>query len=478
MRSPIASNPIPGAKFLHRLWESFYLLIVAKCIRYYENHGRGWHYKTEPLDDRAEMTVDRGVLNGAVDRVPGSGGVPSGHEEGDSSLNQRSPNAQKRHSNSRPSNTSNCYTEDGEPPEQPPADYLPSSGPHRLRKHSSVAGTGKKSPANKRPKTEASVNSMPNAEQAGSHSCSSLPSESRMPPPTPVRTESYGAQGSSPGSGNNTIASQVLGPYMESPVVRLLIGTQKLNFDRREWETIRNVFENVPATRDDVQALTTELSKNTAKPSVKPPLGRHSTGINPGPQNSPGMNPTVHSTLPSFASVAQTSTRNRPDITPLVSSRALPDRTPLRAAGPATPSPRINTASRLDALAQHGHSLDRQHLDMNPPTGGYSDLLKDAEVEIDWLADNEPSGWLQLESRDDVESFFRKIDEEMPPRLNDRAIRAVRVKYLNPPPNSRASFDGRIRRGAEPGFKALVRRLELLRDRSTPELTVTVEWGG
>ncbi|KAI7204837.1 hypothetical protein KC316_g511 [Hortaea werneckii] len=298
-----------------------------------------------------------------------------------------------------------------------------------------------------------------------------------MPPPTPVRTERYEAQGPSPASGNNTIASQVLGPYMESPVVSLLIGPNGPKLARPDWERIRSVFENVPTSRVDAQALITELSKNTAKSSVKPPLDRHSSGINPGPQNSPGMNPTVHSTLPSFAPVAQTSTENRPNITPLVSSRALPDRTPLRAAGPATQSPRINTASRLDALAQHGHSLDRQHLDMNPPTGGYSDALKHAEVEIDWWADNEPSGWLQLESRDDVESFFRKIDEEMPPRLNDRAIRAVRVKYLNPPPNSRASFDGRIRRGAEPGFKALVRRLKRLRDRSIPELTVTVEWG-
>ncbi|KAI7239880.1 hypothetical protein KC365_g3956 [Hortaea werneckii] len=458
------------------LWESFYLLIVAKCIRYYENHGREWHYKTEPLDDQGEITVDRGVLNGAVDRILGSGGVASGHEEGDSSLNQRSPNAQKRHFNSTPVNTINYYTEDGEPPEQPPADVLPpSSVPHRSRKRSSVSGIGKESPANKRPRTEASVNSMPNAEQAGSHSCSSLPADSRMPPPTPVRTERYVAQGPSPASGISTVASQVLGPYMKSPVVRLLIGNEKLNFDRREWETIRNVFENVPATRDDVQALITELSKKTAKPSVKPPLDRHSIGINPGPQNSPGMNPTVHSTLPSFA---PGTTENRPNITSLGSSRGLPNRTLWRAAGPATQSPRINTASRLDAPAQHRHSLDRQYLDVNAPTGDFSDALKRAELEIDWWTDNEPSGWLQLEIGDDVESFFRKIDEEMPPRLNDRPIRAVRVEYLNPPPNLRASFNGRIRKGAEPGFKALVRRLKLFGDQSTPELTVTVEWGG
>ena len=67
----MALNSIPGAKFLCRLWESFYLLIVAKCIRYYENHGRGWHYEPEPLDGQAEETVDRDALNGAVDHVLG-----------------------------------------------------------------------------------------------------------------------------------------------------------------------------------------------------------------------------------------------------------------------------------------------------------------------------------------------------------------------------------------------------------------------
>ena len=58
----MALNPIPGAKLFCRLWESFYLLIVAKCIRYYENHGRGWHYEPEPLDGQAEETVDRDAL--------------------------------------------------------------------------------------------------------------------------------------------------------------------------------------------------------------------------------------------------------------------------------------------------------------------------------------------------------------------------------------------------------------------------------
>ncbi|KAI7291574.1 hypothetical protein KC343_g103 [Hortaea werneckii] len=455
------------------LWESFYLLMVAKCIRYYENHRSDWHYKTEPLDDQAEKTVDRAVLNGAVDRVLGSGRVASGHEEGDSSLNQRSPNAQKRHSNSTPVNTINYYTEDGEPPEQPPADVLlPSSAPHRLRKRSSVPGTGKESPTNEGRRTEASVNSMPNAEQAGSHSCSSLPSDSRMPPPTPVRTERYDAQGSSPASGIDTIASQVLGPYMESPVVSLLIGPEKPNFDRRDWEKIRSVLENVPATRDDAQALVTELLKNTAKPSVEPQLNRHKLE----PQNSHRLNPAGHSTLPSLTPVVQPSTGNRPNITLLGSSSGLRNRTPWPAAGPATQPPLIDNAPR--APAQHRYSLDRRYLDMNPPTDDYSDALKRAELEIGWWADNEPSGWLQLEVGDDVESLFRKIDEEMPPRLNDRAIRAVRVEYLNPPPNSRASFNGRIRSRAEPGFKALVRRLKLLRDQSTPELTVTVEWGG
>lgn len=208
--------------------------MVAKCIRYYENHRSDWHYKTEPLDDHAGKRLDRAVLNGAVDRVLGSDGVASGHEEGHTSLNQRSPNAQKRHSNSTPVNTINYYTEDGEPPEQPPADNLPSSVPHRLRKRSSVPGIEKKSLANKRPRTEASVSSMRNAEQAGSHSCSSLPSDSRMPPPTRLRTERYGVQGHSPASGINTIARQVLGPYRESPVVSLLIGPKKPNFERRD----------------------------------------------------------------------------------------------------------------------------------------------------------------------------------------------------------------------------------------------------
>ncbi|KAI7081690.1 hypothetical protein KC356_g8955 [Hortaea werneckii] len=440
------------------LWESFHLLMVAKCIRYYNNHGSDLHHKTELLDDQVEKTVDRDVLNSAVDRVLGNGGVASGHEEGDSSLNQRSPNAQKRHSNSTPVNTINYYTEDGELPKQPLADVLlPSSVLHRLRKRSSVPGSGK---------------------QTGSYSYGGLSFDSRMPPPTPVRTERYGAQGPSPASGNNTIASQVLGPYMESPVVSLLIGPNGPKLARPNWEGIRSVFENIPTSRVDAQALITELSKNTAKSSVKPPLDRHSNGIKTGPQNPPGMDPTVHSTPPSFAPVAQPSTKNRPDVTPLDSSRGLPNRTPWRAAHPATQSPRRNTASRLEALAQHRRSLDRQYLDTNPPTGDFSDALQRAELEIDWWADNEPSGWLQLENGDDVESFFCKIDEEMPPRLSDRAIRAVRVEYLNPPSNSRASFNGRIRSGAEPGFKALVRRLKLLKDQSTPELTVTVGWEG
>ncbi|KAI6863459.1 hypothetical protein KC338_g5888 [Hortaea werneckii] len=444
---------------------SFYLLMVAKCIQYYKNHKRDWHYKSEPWDGQAEKTVDRDVLNGAVDRVLGSGRAAPGHEEGDSSLNQTSPDVQKRHSNPTPINTINYYTEHGEPPEQPAAD-VPSSVPDHLRKRSSTPNSAGKSPVNKRPRTEASVNSMPNAEQVGSHSCGSLPSDSRMPPPTSVRTERYAAQGPSPASS-----------IMDSPVVAPRIRPNGPNY-RRDLEGIRNVFENVTATVADVQALATELSKSTAKPSVIPSLDRHSNGISPGPKKPPGMDPTVHSTPFSFAPVAQPSTENRPDVRPLDSSRGLPNRTPWRAADPATQTPRRNTASRLEALAQHRHSLDRQYLDMNPPTGDFSDALQRAELEIDWWADNEPSGWLQLENGDDVESFFRKIDEEMPPRLSDRAIRAVRVEYLNPPPNSRASFNGRIRSGAEPGFKALLRRLKLLKDQSTPELAVTVEWGG
>ncbi|KAI7457536.1 hypothetical protein KC357_g9316 [Hortaea werneckii] len=115
---------------------SFYLLMVAKCIQYYKNHKRDWHYKSEPWDGQAEKTVDRDVLNGAIDRVIGSGRAAPGHEEGDSSLNQTSPDVQKRHSNPTPINTINYYTGHGEPPEQPAADVLPSSVPDHLRKRS------------------------------------------------------------------------------------------------------------------------------------------------------------------------------------------------------------------------------------------------------------------------------------------------------------------------------------------------------
>lgn len=480
-------NPIPIAKFLCRLWESFYLLIVAKCIRYYENHGRGWHYEPEPLDGQAEETVDRDALNGAVDHVLGSGRAASEHEEADSSLNQRSPEAQKRHSNFTPVNSINYYIEDGEPPEQLPAEDSSSGVPHRSRKRSSVPGTEANSPATKRPRTEAPLTTVSSAEQTASHSFASLPADSRMPPPAPAPTERYGAQGPSPITGINPIASEVLGPYMDSPVVSQLIGPNGPKLARPDWERIRSVFENVPASRVDAQTLVTELSKSTTNPSAESPLDRQPNGVKPEPQHSPGMNPTGHSTLPTFASVAQSSPENRPseaprpNITPLGSSSGLPNGTSWRAAGPATqpPQPPTNAASRVGTPAQHHrHSLDPQYLDMTPPTGDYSDALERAELEIDWWADNEPSGWLQLEAGDDVGSFFRKIDEEMPPRLKDRAVRAVRVEHLNPPPHSGKAFNGRIRRGAEAGFKALVRRLRQLRDASTPELTVTVEWEG
>ncbi|KAI6806689.1 hypothetical protein KC332_g10353 [Hortaea werneckii] len=469
------------------LWESFYLLIVAKCIRYYENHGRGWHYEPEPLDSQAEETVDRDALNGAVDHVLGSGRAASEHEEVDSSLNQRSPEAQKRHSNFTPVNSINYYIEDGEPPEQLPAEDSSTGVPHRSRKRSSIPGTEANFPATKRPRTEAPLTTVSSAEQTASHSFANLPADSRMPPPAPAPTERYGAQGPSPITGINPIASEVLGPYMDSPVVSQLIGPNGPKLARPDWERIRSVFENVPASRVDAQTLVTELSKSTTNPSAESPLDRQPNGVKPEPQHSPGMNPTGHSTLPSFASVAQPSPENRPseaprpNITPLGSSSGLPNVTSWRAAGPATqpPQPPTNAASRVGTPAQHHrHSLDPQYLDMTPPTGDYSDALERAELEIDWWADNEPSGWLQLEAGDDVGSFFRKIDEEMPPRLKDRAVRAVRVEHLNPPPHSGKAFNGRIRRGAEAGFKALVRRLRQLRDASTPELTVTVEWEG
>lgn len=488
------------------LWEAFYLLVVAKCIRYYENHGRGWHYEADPVEGQVDETIDVEAINGVAEHPPEPENE-SDYEEGNTSL--QPPNegsekslgaAQKRHSQFTPVNNINYYIQDDEPNEPAPEESRPQPTPestvtHRSRKRGSLPTTG--SPRSKRAKTsqppEPPASTVPESiaprRVNGMQPNGSLSAPAPGDPLTMPHPGGYPAGAFPPISSTNPVISEVLGPFMDSPVVSQLIGPNGLALALPDWERLRSVFENVPATRTDAQALVAELSKKANGAIGKSPLNTHTNGIELGIQATPTPYHNAPPALPGFASVTRRSPEPNFGETPRsgngpssTTPTGMPNSTSWRAASysavpqpPQSDQPQSLTPAPGPPPAEHGRSHEMT------PTGGdttYSDALERAELEIDWCVNDEAQGFIQLEAGDDVHRFFRKIDDEMPPRLRDRAVSAVRVKHLNPPPNTGRAFNGRIRRGAEPGFRALVRRLRQLRDGSTPEIMVTVEWEG
>ena len=506
---------------LFRLWDSFYLLIVAKCIRYYENHGRGWHYETEPMEGLTEETVDREVLNGAAAHLH-EADVASDYEEGDTSVHpaddgtERLPEVgPKPSSHFTPVNSFNTFNsinhliqdDDSAAPEPAAEDSsikvsAESNVPHRSRKRTSLPPTA--SPAMKKartsepsiptsqepfvPKDQPPNSAHPNGSHSnGAHTNSAIAGNNQRDQPLAPHVgmpQSYNTGAFQLTSGTHPMVNEVLGPFMDSPVVSQLIGPNGPVLARPDWERLRSVFENVPATRVDAQALVAELSKKPMGAPAEQGLGNLPAGIKPERQASPAITGSS-SGLPSLASIAQPSPVSRfgemprPGLGAVSSNTGLPNGTSWRAASYAPPtiphhSPPQNGTPTAGTPIEH-----RRSLEMTPSGGAdamYSDALERAEIEIDWWAEDQPQGFIQLEAGDDATSFFRKIEEEMPPKLKDRAVRAVRVEHLNPPPNSGRAFNARIRRGAEAGYKALARRLRQLKDGSTPELMVTVEW--
>lgn len=495
-----------------RLWDLFYLLIVAKCIRYYENHNRGWHY--EPVENQAEEGIEREAVNGLVhplntvedDHDHDEGTPPTKDRRnsedataGDNSQPTAEAANRPAHSSFTAVNSIDWYiTGNGDdsrtqnemhPPqnatERPPLTEKVVSPPSRKR----PSETGE-SPAAKRARKQSDGPAVTAIERAVMQTTE-----------TPRRADSAGSvlgqPHSSRGNGmpalTGQLAGEILGPFMDSPVVAQLLVPNGPALARPDWERLRTVFETVPAARTDSQALLSELSRK--------PIAESSEAVTGGLLN--GATPAIASAYGPPAYAPELTAKAEPDVdVETVPRDGQPDR--LRGAsiaasanGAMRGAPRLahdgnlnGTASNATPVRQptgtevkfmlaHG-ATPRDYSSIEPkletPGAVYSDALENAEVEIDWWADDEAQGFIQLEAGDTVESFFRKIDDEVPPRLHDREVRAVRIEHLNPPPGSGRAFNARIRRGGEAGFKALVRRLRQLREGHVPELMVTVEW--
>ncbi|KAK5133423.1 hypothetical protein LTR08_007762 [Meristemomyces frigidus] len=521
-----------------RLWDLFYLLIIAKTIRYYENHGRGWHYETVETQSN-ERTEHDGGGNGLPDHLS--------DDADDSDYETRSPSndlvprpssqrrQQPRHSPSgfTPVNGASLQyqTNSGDasnrPFEQPPATSI---GGFRTAQ---PAASGQKLPSpgtNKRPESEDAE--LPESKRAKQQSTVRDPTSATEPNNISIERDrplsNKDAIGTDPYSHNGTSETpHTLDPpapnATHSPSVLAQDASLKLESmsapqsgsakETTPASTSRAIFADGPdaAKPSDID----ELHLDTAGSST-----RTGSEMSHQTENVPSQ-PMQASAFPSGHSLAGKGGRSHRAKYRAIAHAAPGAAEPSDVAGKRKtstgrqhpPSQLLNGASAREVIAPqylptmasysspYEHAVSNAALD-NPSATYYAPLgptqapivparhaanvvvprfnndevFAVTEVEIDWWADGQVQGFMQLDANDNVDTFFGKLDDEMPPTLKDRAVRAVRIEHLNPEPQSGKPFNARIRRGGFAGFKALIRRIQQQRVGAVPELMVTVEW--
>lgn len=560
-----------------RLWDLFYLLVIAKTIRYYENHGRGWSYEADPAEIKAEH-AELGGADGLVERLSDdaddanhSAGMAS---QGASHLDAGGPQrTQYSPSGFTPVNgTVSRPAVDGDDghateneqiqatsigafrPAMVPAgdDSLPPTAPSprsskkrkgtedtdppagkRVRQHSATHAPGvsftpvsfppphptppnsvKSSGQNIEPGPTAQISTTlhPATADALNNGGSATPDGNRK---SPALSSGPGLNGQTTSgrlasmtvdiapAPSRSAVEEILGMFADSPIARQVLLQDGNRLTMAEAEHLRRIFESVPAARTDGQAFMAELSRVSAtnnSPFFEHHLGHLRTDQ---AEREPNVGDNEFMTRPAngdrFADTPNPASGGRqPQYTPNgVMGPPQYVRNPFHGA---SGLPRHDPdAGALRALGHNdlgngrppfgaavGHQIAHpfapaQGADLHP-AGARSnahDIFERTEVEIDWWADGQVQGFIKLEAGDDVDILFRKIEEEMPPTLQDRDVRAVRIEHLNPVPNTGRPFNARIPRrtpGRRAGLDALVRRLEQQAVGSVPELLVTVEW--
>ncbi|KAK4547664.1 hypothetical protein LTR36_000621 [Oleoguttula mirabilis] len=556
-----------------KLWETFYTLIIAKTIRYYENHGRGWSYEPDPAEVKAEY-AERDGTDGLLDHFSDDAAEDSEYDTGttNDNIGRLSGRRKSRPSGFTPVNgTSLQPSLNGDDArsrlhEQPAATSVgafraalpaPSGDDkHSLMKPPSPRNSKKRKgaedaevPANKRAKAQPTARASsgssaptpitilnPSPRQAhdavsgatgGAMSATPQPAiadttlgtlglpkpNANLSPPAGLMDEQVSDQPSSKTmhstpahiSTGNPLAVEILGAFADSPVARQLLSQSSHDIDTAGLIRLRHIFDNVPATRTDAQALMDEMSKTSATNNVllehqpehpyrehaerllkaddakalaEPANDDQSAGMSHplgdgqeqrrGPNGTTGTPQYVPAPFPGASGLPRHDTN--------AGAMRAPAHDHARNGAPPPSSAAANQTNPSYHLAQGASTTVIPNSAGAASHAHASDVLERTEIEIDWWADGQVQGYMQLDAADDVDTFFRKIDEEMPPTLQGRDVRAVRVEHVNPGPNTGRAYKGRIRRGGVPAFKALVRRLEQQAVGSVPELIVTVEW--
>ncbi|KAK5128325.1 hypothetical protein LTR85_002992 [Meristemomyces frigidus] len=552
-----------------RLWDLFYLLIIAKTIRYYENHGRGWSYEPDPVEAKAEH-VEQDGADGLHDHFSDDAedsDYETGTTNGDTGRLDAGGRRRSRHSPSgftpvngtslRPSlNPDEDRSKVHEQPQatsvgafRPSLPAAPGEHDHSLKAPSPRSSKKRKGTedaelqANKRAKQQptaraSSGSSVPThitllnpTKRAAQNSEPGTPADAGPSAPRTAEADSSGttdlppryrdnmiAAGLSSGAGftneptsrqsmtmtparPRSLAEEILGVFADSPVARQVLSQNGDRLNATELERMRHIFEGVPVTRVDAQALMAEMSRiSTAnnqpfehqsehlrtdladrhlKADDKEGFAERRNGDQAAAMSNEGqrhrasngqMGPPQY--IPAPFNGASGLPRHDTDVGAM---RAPAYNYPGNGAPPLA-SAMGNQNAPSFTPAQGASTTVEPKLEGVPHRLNAYDIFERTEVEIDWWADGQVQGFMQLDAGDDVDTFFRKLDDEMPPTLQGRDVRAVRIEHLNPVPDTGRPFNARIRRGGVAGFKALVRRLEQQAFGSVPELMVTVEW--
>lgn len=237
---------------LDRLHNLFLELIVAKCVRYYENHGRHWHYEFDPnVSDASMMVLDvdaeaSGRKSPAHVKDAPEGSPPPASAKMATSVQPEPPSRDDEQIEK--ASPKICFR----PLNATIPASLPAETPQAQIKSPATMSTTRSPDSDRFAKRRR----MPDQRS---------PTDSRKPM-TPSLDSHQSSMEDAPQDKNDRSSSsdafEILGDLVNCPaVIKILQGRHTDGVSRKHWAMLRSVLISHPAARDDSALLHAELSR-------------------------------------------------------------------------------------------------------------------------------------------------------------------------------------------------------------------------